>query len=498
MAKILKEIVTIGEYDIPKGDGKTQKITVDLPRLRKWSGNINSMRSAGLRIPCPWSHYNGEGNAPMTPVCMGQAGGGIVDDANKNAGFWESAWVDEATGSLWGVIDAPGDEKDAHTPAGKPGTTVKETSVYVASKFTDPKTKQTWDEAPIHIAAVVHPVESGQSNFRHLGEGMTVAMSLKSPPKAAGKAEQQSAEAMPSEGQIVEAAPANPEIKAAAEKAGVAPPGSSLPEKNPKLGPDYVDGSESIDQEIAGGGSLGQVVSLLRECAGVALPADTNPQNLMERLLIALTQKQLGEGDTTGNVYNPPEGAKLRTAPFVMSLSQNAIQAIVKSGAVNPDTGKPFTASELSAGPQITEEAVMSYPGVKQMASQLQAMTNALNDAAKNNYRGRIDAAVRQGKVGKEMADKKLLPMVDALVMSFQADGKPVAQPLDLALEVLEANPALTPSSNPYAEALAMSMAPPAGARTIEDLPHAIGGDNAPMSEEQRKNLLAMMRARGV
>lgn len=41
MAKILKEIVTIGEYDIPKGDGKTQKITVDLPRLRKWSGNIN-------------------------------------------------------------------------------------------------------------------------------------------------------------------------------------------------------------------------------------------------------------------------------------------------------------------------------------------------------------------------------------------------------------------------------------------------------------------------
>ena len=86
-----------------------------------------------------------------------------------------------------------------------------------------------------------------------------------------------------------------------------------------------------------------------------------------------------------------------------------------------------------------------------------------------------------------------------ASTLRLDHDGrKPVAQPLDLALEVLEANPALTPSSNPYAEALAMSMAPPAGARTIEDLPHAIGGDNAPMSEEQRKNLLAMMRARGV
>lgn len=493
MAKIIKEIVTIGEYDIPQGDGKTKKVTVDLPRLRKWGGNINSMRSAGLRIPCPWSHYNGENNTPMTPVCMGHAGGGIVDDANRNAGFWESAWVDETTGSLWGVVDAPGSENDVNTPAGKLGTTVKETSVYVASKFTDPKTKQTWDEAPIHIAAVVHPVESGQSNFRHLNEGMTIAMSLKSPPKAAGKAEQQPQETMPAEGQIVEAAPANPEIEAAAEKVGVSPP-----EKNQQLGPDHVDGSEPIDQEIAGGGPLGQVVSLLRECAGVALPADTNTQNLMERLLIALTQKQLGEGDTAGNVYNPPEGAKLRTAPFVMSLSQNAIQAIVKSGAVNPDTGKPFTAVELSAGPQITEEAVMSYPGVKNMASQLQAMTNALNDAAKNNYRGRIESAVRQGKIGQDMAKNKLLPMVDAIVMSFQPDGKPVPQPLDLALEVLEANPALTPSSNPYAEALAMSMAPPAGARTIEDLPHAVGGDNAPMSEEQRKNLLAMMRARGV
>jgi hypothetical protein len=479
--KFIKDIVSVGDYDIPDGKGGVHKESLSIDRFKKWAGNFHEMKAAGLRIPAPWVHYSKKDGKPLTPIAMGHA---EMPSADENAGFWDSLFVDEERGVLVGVVDAPGADNDFNSPAGKIGKTVKETSVYIAPSFTDPKTKKTWNEVPLHIACVLHPIESNQGNFVPIEEGMAIAMSFKSDAMGGEK---------------------KPEKKPV-EKPGEKPLAGKPKEDYSESvdDPNKVLGSGDTEAKPSGNDKLGEVIRLLREAAEVALPEDTTPDNLIERLLIALTQKSVeDEDEDEGTITQPPEGAQQRNAPFIMALSPTQIAAIVASKPVNPETGKPFTNDELVglASQPVDVEVVMSHPKVKQIVDTSNQMAAALKNQAQAGYRNRIDALVKRGQVGKEQAEKSLLPMVDSLVMSFSPEGKPVEQPLDTVLKLLESAAPATPVSgvNPYAEALAMSHGtmPPNG--VIPPSPfEAFGSPDGALDVETQKAVMGRLRNSGI
>jgi hypothetical protein len=124
------------------------------------------MKSLGLKIPAPWKHDFG-----ITAFTKVQEGsGGLLEDSSKNAGFWDELFsqVNPETGKteLVGYVEAPGDPNDPSTPAGKIGTSVKDTSIYFRKDYvlTDDSGK-TLSNVPMHIALVTHPIEPNQSNF---------------------------------------------------------------------------------------------------------------------------------------------------------------------------------------------------------------------------------------------------------------------------------------------------------------------------------------------
>lgn len=474
--KFLKDIVGVGEYDIPDGNGGFHSETLTLDRFRKWTKNFSEMRSVGLRIPAPWVHYSKKDGKPLSPIAMGHT---ELPSADENAGFWDSLFVDEDRGVLVGVVEAPGNEGDFTSPAGKIGKTVKETSVFIAPSFTDPKSKKTWNEAPLHIACVLHPIESGQSDFVPLEEGMAIAMSFKSDsmgkpkPKAEGKPQEK-------------------------------PVGESDESTDNVDDPNKVLGSGEPDAKPTGNDKLGEVLRMLRDAAEVALPDDTTPDNLIERLLIALTQKSVeDEDEDEGTITQPPEGAQQRNAPFIMSLSQSQIAAIVASKAVNPDTGKPFTPDELNlqASQPVDVEVVMSHPKVKQIVDTSNQMAAALKSQAQVGYRNRIGTLIQRGQVGKEQAEKSLLPMVDALVMSFTPEGQPIEQPLDTVLKLLESAAPVAPTDsgvNQYAAALAMSHgSPPPGANVHSNPFETSPSNEGVLSADTRKAVFERLRSSG-
>lgn len=452
--------------DIEADDAREVKITPEY--LKKVADTHSRMRKSGLNIPGPWSHKS-EANKP---IVVGKASkGGIVEDAAKNAGFWDKIWFDDQTNAMWGVIEAPGDPKDPNTPAGKLGTTVKETSIYVAPKWKDGRGNE-WEHAPLHIACCLHGIEPGQDNFIHLEEGaLTLSMSFQKP--------------------------------------------DADPDEKPEPSGEPSDESDSEDDDPDGPtavvGDLGVVIGLLAE-AGIIVPESSTSENFVSFLEVALKQflASAEEEDDDDKLYQPPEGAQEKQAPFVMSFTPAQMDAIVKSGTVNPTTGKPFTLAELQEGskpaaPAITEELLMSHPTVKGLLATTQALSNGMLDKAKSDYRARLNLLTKLGVVDQEYVDKTMIPMVEGLTMSF-ADGKPVPQPLDVILGALESKSktaafrADAPGSSPdYAAFLAMSHGSylPEGATMLSNLPHATGAPTV-TSEEDAKTILERFKKQGL
>jgi hypothetical protein len=463
--RFIKDIVSVGKYHIPDGNGGAKEHEISLERLRKWANTFNAMRDNGIRVPCPFNH-----DVNAVPVQLGPDG--MLPSSQTNAGFWDALWVDEDQGRLMGVLDAPGDAGDASSPAGKISKTVRETSVYVRPKGWKDGSGKEWEEPILHIAAVTHPIQPGQDNFQPLVEDIAIAMSFKQPegksklPK--GKA------ALPVSGETDDVDPTTPS------------------------NPDKVLGSESPDVTSMGG-SVGDIIQLLRDVAKIGLPEDTNEHNFLERLRIALTQKSISEEeDDESSVYQPPEGAALRNAPFVMAFSQQQIDAIVTAKVNNPVTGKPFSAGDLQSAATVDAEVVMSHPKFVELTKSTNSLLNTINEQAKSAYKSRIDALVKTGRAGKAYADSNLIPMVDVLTMSFGNDGKPVAQPLDIVLSTLEA---LQPIAQPaYDPVIAMShSAFPAGATTHDTLPFPRHGDDeTPLSADAMAAVFGRLQAAGV
>lgn len=454
MPHLLKDIVTAGKYSIPDGKGGNREVVITSERLSKWASSFEKQRNSGFRVPAPAFHDFEKG----VPVRIGSAEEGFLRKSTDNLGFWDYLWVDPETKTLKGIIDAPGDVNDPSTPAGKLGKTIRETSIYVTPKWKDGSNTE-WDEPVMHIACVTHPIEKSQANFQPADNGMAIAMSFK-----------------------------------AADSSNAPSPSGEPSDPNKVLGSKSSEMQVSVDN-----GRISEVITLLKDVAKISIPEDTNQDNLVERLLIALSQKSLeNEDEDEGGVEQPPEGAQLRNAPFVMSFTQKQIEALSK--VTNPETGKPFTQADLAASAQPDMEVVMSHPRMKEMERSSAILLATVTEQAKLNYRSRANALISSGRANKDHVEKKLYPMIDAVVMSFGADGRPQPLAIDAVLDVLEAAPAVvTPTNAPNpADWLAMSHG---NYQVHETLPHGVNNaadQDAPVSAEVMGGVFNRLKAAGL
>lgn len=175
--RIEKEIVTEGRYLTSDDDGKMSYKNLTREDIEGMKTTFDHMKSKGLSVPAPWKHDFGI--TAFTKIKEGSKG--VLDDSTQNGGFWtEMTTRENEEGKLVavGIIEAPGDPEDPNTPAGKIGTTVKETSIYLRKKhpLTD-DSGEVLENVPMHIALVTHAIEPNQKNFELKDGDYAIAMS---------------------------------------------------------------------------------------------------------------------------------------------------------------------------------------------------------------------------------------------------------------------------------------------------------------------------------
>lgn len=370
MPKFKKLIVTQGTYHTDLG-------VVDLPpeRIKHWANQHTEMRKAGLLTPAPWFHDFQK----AVPVRVGDAAESALRSSADNGGFWDKMWSELQTDgklALWGEVDAPGDENDTSTPAGKVGKTVRECSIYAAKEYKD-GLGRVWKDVPMHVALCTHPIQPGQRNFEAVKPEVGVALAM----SMLGNA--------------------------------------SDPNLDPNKPPAYTQMKELLEK--------------LKKVKKLALPEDTNEVNLAERLMLAVTQAEVSEADDLeGSTRKPPEGAKEENAPLVMALTKPQIAAIIAQKVVNPATGQPFTEAELTT-PDVPAGDVAQ---TKQMNT---ILMSHLGNTKKDALKIRLTNLLARG-LDADTANKILLPQIESVVMSFTPEGQALPLAIEQTLTMLESS----------------------------------------------------------
>lgn len=402
MAKFTKAILKAGKYltSDPKNPASRVETEISKDRLVHWVEQFNRMKQEGLRIPAPLRH-----SASSVPFDSKAA------DAERNSGFWESVWYghdEKGVPTLYGRLEAPGDKNDARTMAGKISKTVKETSIYTAPEFVSGKNTK-YEDAILHIACVVNPIEPGQEDFK---PEQTLAMSMS------------------------------------------------------------MNGEEDeVESENESGESIKmpEVLTLLKERAGISLPENVSGEDFLKYLHVALLQLEPVE---TNNIKTPPAGSKEKEVPLAMSmLTKEQIQSIIDAKVTNPATGKPFASEELNLTPepvQMSQEHQQALETATQTNAVLMSHLKAVKQVELSR---RLHKLVACG-LDKDYAEKQLAPQIQALQMSFDVQGQMIPQPIESTLAGMEAmapknqKPAFSvPLFGSLGEALnglSMSMTPPA------------------------------------
>jgi hypothetical protein len=321
-----------------------------------------------------------------------------------NAGYWTEITVEEIDGQqvLCGIIDAPGEVDNYESPAGKLAHRIKEVSACIVDTWTDGKNR-TWGPSILHGAAVVNPVVPDQKEFALLS--------------------------FPTDSYILSAS------------------GEVM---------------ETIDQS-----SIAQLSKALEDNARIYLPPDTLPQDLVKVLLVSLKQHNLSTEqpgdeaevvDTQSVFMSLPEGKK-------MPLSKVQAEELVKLGAINPKTNKPFTLEDFEVSDQPT-----------QLERYALALTTTLVDERKTTLRKRINDLIGTGRTTKEFAETRLYPEIDKYELSLGDGAKFEPNRFDLLIESLEALPGKEAPPE-----LLLANGIPYGARSHEGLP---GEGGQPISKE--------------
>ena len=387
MVKFAKTIVSEGKIRQWNENTKQFEIVeITKERIESLKENFQKQLNLGMKIPAPWKHdFN------VTTLTTGE--NGLLEDSSINAGFWEGVKVKtlkDGRKALDCIIDAPGDLNDPNTPAGKISKSVKDVSIYTRKNIpitSGVEKEEFLNEGIMHIALVTHPIELNQENFSVLQEN---------------------------EGYLV--------MSNMAEE-----PEESSNESEPE------------ELEDSTNNSLTQLVNDLREVCKLYLPATTTIDNLVENLSIAVNQCKLMNDNTSS-----PDSETYNVEPLLMSqFEQSQIEAIVKSGAVNPKTGKVFAKEDFaSQASQPTQTQVQNDLVMSALQSNIQ------NDRRKN-YRTRIDQLVATQRTTKAFADTKLYPEAENYTLQF-ADNKIVEPVIESLIMSLESIPAPEKSSEEY------------------------------------------------
>lgn len=436
MAKFKKKIVKPGVYKTGKNKDTLHPLSEQtLAEIAKTS---NDMIEAGLRIPAPFAHKDQQG---IVPAPLMEQEGQNLDAKTKdkqiwnsgiNGGFWDKFEIDDKDGSLVGVVDAPGDENDINSPAGKLGKTVKETSMYLVPEFEDGLGRK-WKNALWHVALVNNPVEPGQENFEVINntaheQELAVAMAISMADEVNGDTLRKK---KPVDDSDEQSSGGSGEGNEGGEPSGTPEDKfSKQSEEDPNN-----QGGDEFNGDTEPTDDVGKLVSAFLEI-GVILPDDTDDSNIVDRLLAIipnLSNKEMG-----GNTL--PEGSKVQSSPIAMS----------KEIEKNDD------------------------PNLVLMQKKADALLSQHISGLKKQFKARIDTLIRKGQVGRKYADEALLPQVEAIAMSMEdltEDNDEVSFPklaLEMALDTLEHNVELTDNSK-STEKPDGNLAPEAGDMSAEE-----------------------------
>lgn len=385
MVKFEKTIVQEGKFrQWNEQTKKYEMVDVTPDRLDKLRANFKKQLDLGMKIPAPWKHdFN------ITALSTGD--NGLLDDSSANAGFWEDLEVKTLSNGkkgLVGVIDVPGDPKDATTPAGKVGTSVKDTSIYTRKNLpiTSGVDKEEFlDEGVMHIALVTHPIELGQENFKLLQENDAHLVMSNMVNESESESE-------------------NSETK-------------------------------EMESQEDGASPLNQLINDLRDTCNLYVPPNTTIDNFVENLSIAVNQYKLLNTETPNS---DPDSFEVE--PLLMShLNPAQVDALITAKVVNPVTNKPYAKEDFAPAQSqqdLKDQLIMS------------AMQNSMQGDRRKAYRGRIDSLVASGRTTKAFAEQKLYPQADSYVLQFD-NGQIVEPVVESLIMSLESMPAPTVQEQP-------------------------------------------------
>lgn len=369
--KFRKLAVSPGEYYITR-NGVREKIRLTKTRLMSWVKNTKRLMDNGRKIPVPFAHADDKGNQP-TPIIMDENGAFLDANTNQpigwrsdlNAGFLsniEYGTIDGREGIITD-LDISGTEDNYDSPAGKFGRTIQETSLGIRPDYSD-STGESYGETAIHVAAVINPVELGQSNFALAMSETGILM----------------AKALPKKPALPEELDESPVIEDEALSSAV--PQEVPVEEEEEVDPNAPDEQEASSkpiplrdevEEVDDAPDMTDLIANLQEF-GLSLPEDTTPENIVERLRLLVRQKNFDTSGEGTNDISPsaPSGSQTPSQPIAMNESSAALTILLSQVAVSK----------------------------------------------RESLGQRAQALVRSGRLNQEWVDKNLTPRIESLEMS--------------------------------------------------------------------------------
>lgn len=445
--KFKKLIVTPGVHNVGRLGGKSEAVPITPERIRGWVDNTNKLIDIGGLIPAPFAHQDKSLNFPLPVIRVGNDGASLADaynpangitwDAQMNGGFWgeeasDRFSIDPETKGLVGIVDAPGESTDAASPAGKVGTVVKETSVFVMGPRTvrgkDGKEYQIGEHLA-HVAMCLHPAQPGQRNFEpvkadKLPSGIT-----------AGDVEVAMSFAM---SDLLSANAGTPGMGTA----------SALE-----------DPTKPKDQELM------DTVVMLQTVTFISLPPTTTREDFITNLNLCLRQKaadQQEQQKEQDSLTTRPQDAQTKGPSIAMSLTSNGFIPMTEAAKPN-------------AAPTSSDTLLVLF------------MSNMVKDR-KKSLKDRVTALVSSGRCTQKYATEKLLARIETFTMSAEmlqtagGDASKVRDAVEDLIEGLEQAQPLT--GNSLYDDDAADFQVPAGA-TVNEPPSAAGPQLTDKEEDE-------------
>jgi hypothetical protein len=400
MQRIRKKILTPGRHNAVKNGSSRELDDIPLERMKHWVDSFNQMKTElGYKLPNPSVHYDKKG-IPPRPVIETESGE-LIDprtgkptpwDSNLNLGFWDKLYIED--GALWGEVEAPGSLDDPNTPAGKLGTTIKETSIGAAKTYTDGTGKE-WKDVLVHVASCVHAVEPNQENFIPMTEGEFSLMSMSS--------------LIPDNGTNN----GNFSQKSTGEESSV-----TINPTDPK-----------------------EAIQLLRKIP-IDLPDDTSQDNFIERLVIALKQwdadqknqeEQLApKNPKPANPNKQPKETTEKTGVVTMSTQTETknddLVLEMTMSSIQKETRKTLRSrldAIVKAGALKKEQAEALFPNLDMLTMSVDDFNRETKEWKKPSYEIALDA-IEAVLTNVSIAKEGMTTLSQELTQGYQPDGAAV------------------------------------------------------------------------